>query len=68
MEERPPILRVAANILSRKSQTADKGWVSSLGLDEVLTNPHLKKYHVTNFHKESACECCNEPIGFSKMR
>jgi hypothetical protein len=32
MEERPPIWRIAANILNKQSRTADKGWSSSLGL------------------------------------
>jgi predicted P-loop ATPase/GTPase len=39
MEERPPIWRVAANILNKQSQTADKAWSSYLG-GEVLTTPH----------------------------
>ena len=43
MEERPPIWRVAANMLNKQSRTADKGWSSSLGwLSEVLTIPHRK--------------------------
>jgi len=37
MEERPPIRRVAANMLNKQLLTADKGWSSSLGLGEVLT-------------------------------
>jgi hypothetical protein len=37
MEERPPIWRVAVNILNKQSRTADKGWSSSLGLGEGLT-------------------------------
>jgi hypothetical protein len=32
IEERPPIWRVAANILKKQSRTADKGWFSSLGV------------------------------------
>jgi hypothetical protein len=41
MEERPPIRRVAVNIWNKQSQTADKGWSSSLGgLGKVLTTPH----------------------------
>ena len=43
MEERPPLWRVAANMLNKESRTADKGWSSSLrGLGEVLTTPHRK--------------------------
>jgi hypothetical protein len=30
MEERPPIWRVAANILNKQSQPANQGWSSSL--------------------------------------
>jgi hypothetical protein len=37
------IWRVAANILNKQSQTADKGWSSILGLRVGLTTPHLKK-------------------------
>jgi len=32
MEERPPIWKVAANILNKQSRTADKRWYSSLGV------------------------------------
>jgi len=32
MEERPPIGSVPANILNKQTQTADKGWYSSLGV------------------------------------
>jgi hypothetical protein len=31
MEERPPIWRVAANVLTKQSRTDDKGWSFSLG-------------------------------------
>jgi hypothetical protein len=45
MEERPPIWRVAANILNKQSWTGDKVWSSRRGggLGEVLTAPHCKK-------------------------
>ena len=42
MEERPPIWRVATNILNKQSRTTDKGSSSSLGLGDVLTTPHCK--------------------------
>jgi hypothetical protein len=45
MEERPPLWRVAANILTKlnkQSTTDDKGWSCSLEVGEVLTTPHLK--------------------------
>jgi len=42
MMERPPIWRVAANILNKQSRTADNGWSSSLGVPELLTTPHRK--------------------------
>ena len=48
MEERPPIWRVAANILNKQSRTADKGWSSSLGLGEVLTTPYTKICYETD--------------------
>ena len=33
MEERPPVWRVAANMLNKQSWTSDKGWSSSLGAE-----------------------------------
>ena len=38
MEERPPIRRVAANILNKQSTTADEGWSSSLGVGRGANN------------------------------
>jgi hypothetical protein len=32
MKEQPPIWRVAANILNKQLQTADKGWSPSFGV------------------------------------
>jgi hypothetical protein len=37
------ICRVAANILNKQSQTADKWWSSSLGVGVGLTTPHRKE-------------------------
>jgi len=37
-EERPPIWRVAANILNEQLGTADKGWSSSLGVGRGANN------------------------------
>jgi hypothetical protein len=42
MQERPPIWRVAANILNKRSRTADKGGPATWGLGEVLKTPHRK--------------------------
>jgi hypothetical protein len=42
VEERPPIWKVATNILNRQSRTADKGWSSSLAVVDVLTTSHRK--------------------------
>jgi len=39
---RPPIWRVAANIMNKQSPTADKGWSSNFGVSVVLKN-HRKK-------------------------
>ena len=38
MEERPPIRRVAADILNKQSRTADKGWSSSLEVGRGVKN------------------------------
>jgi hypothetical protein len=43
MEERSPIWRVAANILTKQSRAAGKGGPPAWGLGEVLTIPHRKK-------------------------
>jgi len=50
MEVRLPIWRVAANILSKQSQTADKGWSSSLGVDTLIL-----WYNVSNEKGTRAC-------------
>jgi len=42
MEERPPIWRVAENILNKQSRTADKGGSLVWDFGEVLTTPHRK--------------------------
>jgi hypothetical protein len=38
MEERPSVLRVAANILNKQLRTADEGWCSSLGVGRGASN------------------------------
>ena len=43
MEERPPIWRVAANILNKQSRTADKGWFSNLGFGRGADKSSLYK-------------------------
>jgi hypothetical protein len=48
LEERPPIRRVAANILNKQSGQPTKGGPPACGLGEVLTSPHRKMYSVTN--------------------
>jgi len=35
---RPPIWKIAANILNKQSRTADKGWSSSLGFGRGANN------------------------------
>jgi hypothetical protein len=45
MEERPPIWRVAANILNKQSRTAEKGWSSSFRVGGVLITTHRKNWH-----------------------
>ena len=44
MEERPPMWRVAANILNKQPRTADKGWYFSLGVGRGVTTPHRKNW------------------------
>jgi len=41
VEERPPIGRVAANILNKQLQTADKVWYFSLGIQRGANNSSL---------------------------
>jgi hypothetical protein len=38
MEKRPPVWRVAANIVNKRSRKADKGWSSSLGVGRRANN------------------------------
>jgi hypothetical protein len=38
VQERPPIWRVAANMLNKQSRTADTGWSSSLGVGQGANN------------------------------
>jgi len=42
IEGRPPIWRVADNILNNHLRTADKGWFSSLGVGRDAKPPHRK--------------------------
>ena len=57
MGERPPVWRVAANILNKQSQTADKGWFPALWLGELLTTLHRKKLRCCKtFHQASDLE------------
>jgi len=39
IEERPPIIRVAANKLDKQSRTADEGLSSNLGVGRGANNP-----------------------------
>ena len=38
VQERPPIWRVATNMLNKQSRTADTGWSSSLGVGQGANN------------------------------
>ena len=46
MEERPPIYRVAANILNKQSQTADKKWSYSFGTGRGANNAFPSKMYL----------------------
>jgi hypothetical protein len=52
-EERPPIWRVAANVLNQP-RTADNGWSYSLGLGEGLTTPRCGNvFLLRNIYRQS---------------
>jgi hypothetical protein len=54
MVERPPVWRVAGNILNKQSRTADTGCSSNLGFGRGENNSSLKKrIMLRNVHKES---------------
>ena len=42
---------VSANTMNKQWRTVDKGWPSSLGVDEVLKSLHRKKNHVARRSK-----------------
>ena len=53
IEERPPIWRVAANILNKQWWTADKGWTYSLGVGRGANNSSLvKRILLRNIHRQ----------------
>jgi hypothetical protein len=59
-EERPPVWRVAANILNKQSRTADKGWSFSLGVGRGANNSvPLKPILLRNIHRQILCILCN---------
>jgi len=60
MEERPPIWRVAANILNKQSRTADKGWSSSFGVERGSAVP---RNFVRRGLKNSVEDRENEDLG-----
>ena len=73
LEERPPIWRVAANILNKTSRTANKGWSSCLGVGRGANNSSpLKSIMLRNIHTVSLgpglvlCEGGTEPPGSIK--
>jgi hypothetical protein len=70
MQERPPIWRVAANILNKESRTANSWWSSSLLLGWGANNslPWNVPFYEVFTQKASdlyqgTCECGNEPSG-----
>jgi hypothetical protein len=53
MKERPPIWRVAVNILKKQSRTADTGCSSSLGIGRGANNSSAKKRVILrNVHRD----------------
>ena len=65
MEERPPVWRVPANILNKQKRTAERGGPPTRSLDELLTIPHLKNYHITKYRLVP--ETCTDPLVRSKQ-
>jgi len=54
MEERPLIWWVAANILNKQSQTAERGWSSSLWVGRGANNfSLLQRILLRNIHRQS---------------
>jgi hypothetical protein len=52
MEERPPAMGVAANILNKQPRTNDKGWSSSLGVGRGANNPSPYKLNLLRKTKQ----------------
>jgi len=48
--ERPPIWRVAANILDKHAGQPTRGGTPTWGLGEVPTTPHRKNWHSHKTH------------------
>jgi hypothetical protein len=54
MEEQPPILRIAANVLNKQLRIAHKRWSSSLGVGRDANNSSLLKHILLqNIHRQS---------------
>ena len=61
MEERPPIRRVAKNMLTKQSRTADKGCSSSLGFRQSANDSsQLKRILLRNSLGPGLIFCCDE--------
>jgi hypothetical protein len=63
VEERSPVLRVAANILNKQSRTAETGWSSSLEVGRGANNSSPSKRHVTNEYKPA-----NRSLGLQELK
>jgi hypothetical protein len=61
MEEWPPTLRVAANILHKESRAADKGWSSSLGFGRVASKLLTLKTGIVTELKQVS-RSCTDPM------
>ena len=68
LEERPPIWKVAANVLNKQSRTTDKGWSSKLGVGRVANNSCYGMFTKGSGWGQvsGACECGNELLGSIK--
>jgi hypothetical protein len=63
MEERPPIWRVAADILVKQSRTADEGWSSML---RITHKARCFLWRQNNPEVAGTCEYGNELSGSIK--
>jgi hypothetical protein len=68
MEERPPIWRVASNILVKQSQVADMAWSSSLGFGRSANNSSTRKRIFVTKYSQTKPRTWTGPLVRPKQR